>query len=101
MSNLLLQLRAGLFCVLAFGSVLAPSSARAVYAATTWQAKIGAASGDKALQAQAFGPATLTVNVGDTVNWTLNAFDHTVSFLSGDERPPLIVPAGEDNLLMF
>ena len=66
----------------------------------TWQVKIGAESDSLALQAQAFGPGNITVNVGDTVNWTLQAFLHTVTFLSGGERPADVVPAGEDNLAM-
>jgi plastocyanin len=94
-------LRLGLVVLLTLWSVLAASSARPAYAATTWQATIGAESADKALQAQAFGPATITVKVGDTVNWTLTAFAHTVAFLSGGERPADIVPTGEDALQMF
>src|ERR687894_2775888 len=101
MGRLLLRLRLGLVVLLILWSVLAASSARPAYAATTWQATIGAESADKALQAQAFGPATITVKVGDTVNWTLTAFAHTVAFLSGGERPADIVPTGEDALQMF
>ena len=82
------------------GSVLASRAARPPAAAVTWQVKIGAQSADQALQAQAYGPGTITVNAGDTVQWTLSAFLHTVTFLSGGARPVEVVPAGEDNLAM-
>lgn len=89
--------------VLAFalsGGALASGAQGPLHAATTWQVKVGAQSPDRALQAQAYGPSTITVNAGDTVNWTYNAFIHTVTFLSGGERPASPIPAGEDNLLM-
>jgi plastocyanin len=67
----------------------APSSA-----ATTWNVLVGGQSPDKAIQAQAFLPTTLTINEGDTVVWKHNAFVHTVSFLSGAQPPPPVVPDG-------
>jgi plastocyanin len=68
----------------------------------TWQVKIGGESADHALQAQGFFPTTLTVNEGDTVNWTMNAdFFHTVTFLSGNPAPQEPIPSGEGNLLML
>jgi plastocyanin len=80
-------------------SALATSAARPTQDALTWQALIGGASADQALQAQAFLPTTLTINEGDTVSWTLNAFVHTVTFLSGGERPADVVPSDEGPLL--
>lgn len=38
-----------------------------------------------------FFPSTITIHVGDTVRWTFDGF-HTVSFLGGQRRPPLIMP---------
>ncbi len=86
MHHPIVRLLVGLVLMMATwsGARAAPSG----QAAMTWQVKVGAQSSDKGLQANAFGPSTLTVNVGDTVNWTLTAFVHTVSFLSGGSRPP-------------
>ena len=81
-------------------SVFASGSSRPAAAPATWQVQVGAASTDQALQAQAYGPSTLTVNIGDTVTWSLNTFVHTVTFLSGGEHPPEAVP-GEGNLLLL
>jgi plastocyanin len=95
------RLLLGLALALALSSgAFAAGAAQPARAPATWQVKIGAESPDQALQAQAYGPTTITVNVGDTVNWTLNAFVHTVTFLSGGERPADFVPAGADNLVM-
>jgi len=47
------------------------------------------------IQANAFLPHDITVNVGDTVTWTVATGEfHTVSFLSGGAPPPLIIPGG-------
>lgn len=64
-------------------------------AATTWQASVGADTPDHAIQANAFLPRDITVDVGDTVTWTLRSGEiHTLTFLSGAPRPPLIIPSG-------
>jgi plastocyanin len=63
-------------------------------AATTWNVLVGGQTPDKAIQAQTFLPSTLTINEGDTVTWKPNAFVHTVSFLSGAQPPPPVVPDG-------
>jgi len=57
-----------------------------------WQATAGVSTNDQAVQANAFLPSDLTVDVGDTVTWTIASGEfHTVTFLSGAEAPPLIV----------
>jgi plastocyanin len=64
-----------------------------------WQVDAGAASRDQAIQVNAFLPREISVNVGDTITWTNPAGEfHTVSFLSGQTPPPLIVvgPNGPD-----
>ena len=76
------------------GSSLAAGRAQPARAATTWQAQVGGASADHALQAQAFLPTTLTINEGDTVNWTF-APVHTVTFLSGSPPPELFMASSE------
>jgi plastocyanin len=70
--------------------------------ATTWNLLVGGESDDHALQAQAFLPTSITINEGDTINWTMNAaFVHTVTFLAGGQVPPEPIPAGEGSLLML
>jgi LPXTG-motif cell wall-anchored protein len=73
------------------GHALAAEPMRPARAATTWQAGVGGESADHALQVQAFLPSTLTIDEGDTVQWTTNAeFVHTVTFLSGGQAPPVV-----------
>jgi plastocyanin len=70
--------------------------------AATWNVLVGGESDDHALQAQAFLPTSLTINAGDTVNWTMNAaFVHTVTFLAGGPVPPEPIPTGQGNQLML
>jgi plastocyanin len=57
----------------------------------TWTAGAGTASQDQAIQVNAFLPRDLTVDVGDTVDWTIGSGEfHTITFLSGNPAPPLI-----------
>jgi LPXTG-motif cell wall-anchored protein len=85
------RLLSGVLLALALcGGVLAAPT----HQATTWNVLVGGQSSDKAIQAQAFLPTKLTINAGDTVAWKLNAFVHTVSFLSGAQAPPPVVPDG-------
>jgi plastocyanin len=90
MRSFVVRFLVGLLLTLALSSA---ALARAALAATTWQVLIGGESADHALQAQAFLPTTLTINQGDTVTWKWNAFAHTVSFLSGGPRPPIVMPS--------
>jgi plastocyanin len=99
MGKAVVRLLAGMLLALA---VCGGVWARPMQAATTWQVKIGGESADHALQAQAFLPTSITIDEGDTINWTMNAaFVHTVTFLSGGPVPPEPIPAGEDGLLML
>ena len=62
-----------------------------------WQASAGASTADEAVQGNAFLPKHLTVDVGDTITWTVRSGEfHTVTFLSGAAAPPLITfgPSG-------
>lgn len=72
-------------CVLAL--FIAPG---AVGAATTWHATAGAQSADQGIQALAFLPNELWIQVGDSITWTfLTPEIHTVTFLTADQvRPP-------------
>lgn len=57
-----------------------------VRAAETWTVQVGGDIPAESIAANAFFPRSLTVNVGDTVNWVWRGF-HTVTFNAG--RPPL------------
>src|SRR5689334_19791881 len=75
----------------------ASSATRPAQIAATWQIQAGGESADHALSAQAFLPALLTINEGDTVNWTFPSV-HTVTFLSGSAPPPQVTPSNEGPL---
>ena len=56
---------------------------------TTWQAAVGLATKDQAIQGMVFLPEMLWINKGDTVNWTIQSGDiHTVTFLPPKQSPP-------------
>ncbi|HEY8490743.1 MAG TPA: plastocyanin/azurin family copper-binding protein [Dehalococcoidia bacterium] len=91
-------LRAALLAVLvAVGAVgLAnPAAGQPVQVGpVTWRVTAGTATADQAIQANAFLPREIFINVGDTVTWTVGSGEfHTVTFLSGGPRPPLVIPA--------
>lgn len=63
-----------------------------VHAATVWQATVGIERHDQGIQGNGFLPSELWIDAGDSVTWTSKAGEiHTVSFLSGGDRPPLVV----------
>ncbi|HEY7063599.1 MAG TPA: plastocyanin/azurin family copper-binding protein [Chloroflexota bacterium] len=73
--------------VLALG--LGPASASRATAATTWQATVGAQTGNEAIQALAFLPNELWINTGDTIAW---------SFPTGEPHTfTLVAPFGTNN----
>jgi plastocyanin len=52
--------------------------------ATTWNVLAGGQTPNMAVQGMGFYPGVITINEGDTINWTLGGnLAHTVSFLSG------------------
>jgi plastocyanin len=78
------------------GSVVAPA-AIAADPAVAWQATAGASTRDEAVQANSFLPRELSVNVGDSITWTVGSGEfHTVTFLSGAAAPPFVIvtPSG-------
>ncbi len=78
--------------LLAVALLVAAGAAPAI-AATTWRFTAGAQSADKGLQAEVFLPSAATINVGDTVTWAVPTGEpHTITFLSGGERPPFTAP---------
>ncbi len=63
----------------------------AANAPVAWQATAGTSTTNEAIQANTFLPRSLTVDVGDTITWTVKSGEfHTVTFLSGAAAPPLI-----------
>lgn len=64
------------------GVIAAPSNA------TTWNVSAGGQTSDMAIQGLGFYPGVITINEGDTINWTLGGnLVHTISFLSGLSPP--------------
>jgi plastocyanin len=54
-----------------------------------WQAHTGAQSDGESLQALAFFPTDVFVNVGDSITWHFDAAEpHTVTFLQPGQAPP-------------
>lgn len=88
----------GLVALLGVAVVPGAASAAAV-TSTNWKLTAGAQSRDEGIQANAFLPHDVSVNVGDTITWTVATGEfHTVTFLSGAAPPPLIAigPNGPD-----
>ena len=91
----------GLLGLLALlGVALLPGQVSAASAASrNWKLTVGAQTHDQGIQANAFLPHDASVNVGDTITWTVATGEfHTVTFLSGGPRPPFIAlgPNGPD-----
>jgi plastocyanin len=64
-------------------------TATATPATTQWQATAGAQTPDKAIQALAFFPHDITVDVGDHITWAFQADEvHTLTFLQPGQQPP-------------
>lgn len=63
----------------------------------TWFANVGASSTDSALQGLSYYPTSMTINVGDTIAWTIASTEpHTITLLgAGQTQPP---PPGPTSL---
>jgi plastocyanin len=62
----------------------------------TWYVLAGGETPNMAIQGMEFYPGNITINEGDTINWTLGGHNlHTVSFLSGGLAP---IPGSNDSL---
>ena len=80
---------------LAAALMLPGTSLAATPTPVTWRVDVGGQSPDKGRQTNFFFNRDITVNVGDTVQWTQAANEiHTVTFLAGTAAPPLFTPAG-------
>ncbi len=85
-----------LLALLSAMSVRPLRSVPAVHAAASWEVAAGAAFPDENLAINGYLPDVVTVNVGDTVRWTL-VDPHTVTFLGATGNPaalPQFVPGG-------
>lgn len=75
----------GLIGVLALLATLFSSTTSAQASATprTWFVQVGQQSGTGAIQGMSYGPPTVWINVGDTVQWRAASIEpHTVSFIN-------------------
>jgi plastocyanin len=67
-----------------------PERAR-LQGARTWRVKVGWGSADGAVAFNAFMPEEITISAGDSIAFEWGPGFHTVSFLSGQPLPPLII----------
>ena len=68
-------------------------------AATNWMAQAGDFIEDELLEVNSFLPTDITVVEGDTITWDIVGF-HTVSLLSGADRPEDIVQLPDGRLAL-
>lgn len=80
--------------ILALSGIPAPAAAAT---ATTWTAQAGELFPEESLAINQFLPRDLTVVEGDTVVWERVIF-HTISLLSGGERPAFLSPLPDGRL---
>lgn len=72
--------------------VFLPSAASAA-SGRTWHVGVGTDTPDKAIQGNVFLSQQITVDVGDTVDWSVDSAEpHTVSFLFGATAPSAQAP---------
>lgn len=87
--------------IMASSLAIANSVIAAPSNATTWNVLAGGQTSDMALQGLGFYPGVITINEGDTINWTLGGnLVHTISFLSGIPPPSpdsqdAVTPSGD------
>lgn len=75
----------------ALAAALSLLSLAPLSAATQWHVAVGAESRDQGIQLNEFFSNELFINAGDSVTWTFKTGEiHTVTFLSGGPRPPLV-----------
>ena len=87
----------GLIAAICVAPLLSPAVARA---AQTLTVSAGAESSDGDVQLTEFAPVQVTVNVGDTVTWSLDSTEfHDVLFTAGAQPPDFIQP-GPDGVFI-
>lgn len=70
-------------------------AAHAGQPARNWQVLAGGGTADDAVVNMAYYPSHITIDVGDSVTWTVQGDAHTISFLSGAPRPSPLDPAAQ------
>ena len=82
-------------------AALTPAVAAPAVVPMAWHARAGAQADHEALQALAFFPTDVFVNVGDKITWSFDAAEvHTMTFLKpGQPPPPLTTPPTPDNFV--
>jgi plastocyanin len=82
-------------------AVLVPGPTQGAYGARTYTVLAGVEGQQGIDFTSFFGGTDLVVRSGDTVSWTMSrdmaGMPHTVTFLSGGEEPPFILPQPEPN----
>jgi plastocyanin len=84
---------------LAFSAALTPVASAPAVTPVMWRAQVGSQAGQQAIQALAFFPTDVFVNVGDTITWNFASQEpHTVTFVPAGQTPPGAgAPATPDN----
>lgn len=87
----------GAFMLLMLVAVVALPAAPVQAAKRTWTVTVGGGIQSMQVVSNAFSPRAIEVAVGDTVTWVFQPTwpVHTVTFLSGQQPPPLLVPEGD------
>src|SRR5215211_4910260 len=81
----------------AAGAMATPALGERPDGSRVWRVLVAADNDAELLEFMTFFPRELTINAGDTVFFDFQGMHapHTVTFLSGEEAPQLIVPAND------
>jgi plastocyanin len=79
------------------GAMATPALGERPDGSRVWRVQVAGNNEAEILEFMTFFPRELTINAGDTVFFDFQGHHapHTVTFLSGEEAPKLIVPAGD------
>jgi plastocyanin len=82
---------------MATGTMATPTLGERPDGSRVWRVLVAANNDAELLEFMTFFPRELTINAGDTIFFDFQGHHapHTVTFLSGAEAPPLLVPASE------
>jgi plastocyanin len=81
----------------AHGAMATPALGERPDGSRVWRVLVAADNDAELLEFMTFFPRELTINAGDTIFFDFQGHHapHTVTFLSGEEAPPLLIPAAE------
>jgi plastocyanin len=78
--------------------LFSPSGSLGIHTAAAsgmnWHVLAGGSTPDSAVVGMTYYPDTITIDVGDSITWTVQGDAHTVTFLSGAPPPPRLSPQG-------